>query len=145
MKPTKVEFLTFTHELDKLISDNLDKTAIKKMLTEEGGSLEEEASSLGTLKLLETFLFAGRIKRKDEAQAHAEIMGPLRELRKLRQEPAHSVVTNKHDLEVYDQRRRLLADIIFALGSILMVLRKHPEAPAISLPDWFETNNIEIL
>jgi hypothetical protein len=115
------------------------------MLTDAGVTLDEEADNSGTLKLLEMCLFFGLIKWDDETQARAEIMGPLRELRKLRQELAHKVVTNKHDPDVYDQRRLLLGNVIVALGSILMVLKKHPKAPAISLPDWFETGNIEIL
>jgi hypothetical protein len=145
MKPTKAELLTFAHELDKLISENLDKTAVRQMLSDAGVILDSETDNLGTLKLLETFLFSGLIKWEDEAQARAEIMGPLRELRKLRQKPAHSVVTNKHDPEVYDRKRRLLGDIVFALGSILMVLKKHPKAPQIDLPEWFTAADVEIL
>ena len=145
MKPTRAELLTFAHELDKLISENLDKGAITQMLADAGVTLDEKAGNAGTLKLLETFLFSGLIKWEDELDACAEIMGPLRRLRKLRQEPAHSVVTNKYDPEVYDQRRRLLGDVVFALGSVLMVLKKHPKAPKIDLPDWFTDAKIEFL
>lgn len=145
MKPTKEELLTFAHELDKLISENLDKSAVRQMLSDAGISLDAEADTLGTLKLLEEFLFSGLIKWDDESGARAEVIEPLRRIRKVRQGPAHSIVENEYDPSVYDQRRQMLEDVIFALGSILMVVKKHPDAPPISLPNWFETSNIEIL
>jgi hypothetical protein len=144
MKPTTADLLSFAHELDKLISENLEKASLSAMIKEKA-PIDSELRKLGTIGLLEKWLFSGVVKWKDEDNARREIIGPLRKLRHLRQQPAHAIVTNQYDPAVYKQRRDILGDVAFSLGSLFQMLKRHPRAPEIRVPEWFENSQIEIL
>lgn len=43
------------------------------------------------------------------------IISPLKNIRKIRQVPAHELTNNKYDLDVYDKQRELMEDTYEAL------------------------------
>jgi hypothetical protein len=150
MRPSKADYFSFIHELDKLPSENINeaffegKIDLYSLLNHPDGTKERRRK--GTLTLLEEWLFSGEINWSEEAgTARQEIIEPLRFVRRERQKPAHSVVTNEFDLSYTAQRRKVLGDAAFALGNILHALLTHPRAPKTRLPKWFEEARIEVI
>ncbi len=150
MRPSKADYFSFVHELDKLLSENINEEffdgRVERYSTERHSDGTIERRRKGTLTLLEEWLFSGEINWHGAAdKARQEIISPLRRIRRERQEPAHTIVRNEFDLKYTAQRREILRDAAHSLGNILHVLLTHPRSPQIRLPKWFEDARIEII
>jgi len=150
MRPTKSDYLSFAHELDKIISENINPTFFEgklerySLVNHADGTIERK--SKGTITLLEEWLFANRrIAESDAAEVRREIIEPLRKVRRERQPGAHSIIKNEFDIKYTDLRRKILRDTAFAIGNILFMLMSHSNAPRIRLPKWFEEGRIEVI
>jgi hypothetical protein len=149
MRSTKSDYLIFAHELDKLISENINsiffhgKSEPYTLTTYDDGIVERKPK--GTLTQLEEWLFSGEISWHDIDPARCEIIEPLKRVRRLRQPSAHSLIENEFDARYTALRREILGGAVFALANITLVLRKHPRAPKFKLPSWFEEGRIEVI
>jgi hypothetical protein len=149
MRSSKSDYHSFTHELDKLLADNISqkffdgKLQLYSLVEHDDGTVERKAK--GTLSLLDEWLFAGWIEWPDVQEAREQIIAPLRKVRRERQSSAHSIIKNEFDMKYQTMRREILSDVAFALGNIVMTVRKHPQAPSIQIPKWFEDSQIEII
>ena len=110
MKPTKKAFLDFAHTLDKIISENLNN----EFFAAQGLQLTDRTTqngelvlvTKGSLRLLEEWL-ATRI-RIQEHDGPAVILKPLREVRKLRQSPAHKFVNDEFSQDYQKKKETLM-------------------------------------
>ena len=147
MRSTKSDYLSFAHELDKLVSENINPTFFEGKL--EGFTIIQhvdgttERKNKGTLALLEEWLFNGDITWQEKEKARHEIIEPFRKVRKERQPAAHKVIQNEFDRQFTGFKRELLLETAFALGNIFFMLAKHSRAPTIRVPKWFEEGRIE--
>jgi hypothetical protein len=150
MRPTKSDYLSFVHELDKILSENINPKFFKGKV--ESYSVERhpdgtlERKQKGTITLLDEWLFTSSgIAGADAAEVRREIIEPLRKVRRERQPGAHSIIQNEFDIKYTDRRRNLLRDAAFAVGNILFILLSFSKAPQIRLPRWFEEGHIEVI
>ena len=147
MRSTKSDYLSFAHELDKLVSENINPTFFEgklerfTIIQHVDGTTERK--NKGTLALLEEWLFNGDITWQEKEKARHEIIEPLRKVRKERQPAAHKVIQNEFDRQFTGFKRELLLETAFALGNIFFMLAKHSRAPTIRVPKWFEEGRIE--
>ncbi len=128
LRPTLSEFNSFVLLLDKMLSDNISKDFFK-----DDTDLEEERERAdgkvevrqkGTLTLLEEWL---RKRFTPAEPAPFESMfKSLREVRRLRQKPAHAVNENIFDLKYFKEQRQLIIDAYDAVRTLRMVLANHP-------------------
>jgi hypothetical protein len=150
MRPTRVDYLSFAHELDKLISENInvrffDGTVQGYSITSHADGTQERKPK-GTLSLLDEWLFSGEINWHGKIkEARKQILQPLRRIRRERQPAAHATIKNEYDLKYTALRREVLGDAAFALGNIALVLRTHPRVPQTKFPEWFEQGTIETI
>jgi hypothetical protein len=149
MRPTKSDYLSFAHELDKILSENINtkffegKVARYSVEHHADGTLERKPK--GTITLLDEWLFANVTDEADLDELRREIIEPLRKVRRERQPIAHSIIQNEFDVKYTDRRRTLLRDAAFAVGNIFFILRSFPKAPEIRMPKWFEEGRIEVI
>jgi hypothetical protein len=149
MRPSKADYLSFVHELDKLVSDNIDAAFFEGKVdryfstSRQNGAVERTLK--GTLTMLDEWLFSGHIGWQDVKEARREIIEPLRRIRRDRQQSAHAVIENSFDVQFTSMRREDLGDTAFALGNIAHALRKHPQSPTLALPNWFKEGRIEVI
>jgi hypothetical protein len=147
MRATKSDYLSFAHELDKLVSENLNANffdgKVERTVLKRHPDGTTERKSHGTLVLLEKWLFEGEMTWEKEAEARQEIIGVFRQIRKERQPAAHAVVQNEFDPIFITHKRKLLLDAAFALGNMLFMLARHPRAPAQRIPKFLEEARIE--
>jgi hypothetical protein len=150
MRSTKSDYLSFAHELDKIISENINPKFFEGKI--ERYSLKHHADGTveritkGTIALLDEWLFASiEFGEENVTQVRREIIEPLRKVRRERQPGAHAIIQNEYDTGYTDRRRTLLRDAAFAIGNILFILRSFPGAPQIRVPNWLEEGRIEVI
>jgi len=149
MRPTKNDYLIFVHELDKILSENINIKLFDEMLNRfdvvnnSDGTIERKPK--GSIQLLEEFLVAGILDSETIEIVRKEIISPLRKVRRERQPIAHTVIQNEFDIAYIERRRELLKGAAFALCGMFYMFRRRPRAPQIPMPDWLETGTIEVL
>lgn len=128
IRPTLKELQDFHATLDKLTSENLNR----RFFGELGIALETETkrrdgkivvSQRGTIALLEDWL--SQLRFADHAAIEAAI-STFREVRSLRQRPAHAADDNVFDLSYYQQQRELVVDAYRAVRTLREALATHP-------------------
>jgi hypothetical protein len=137
MDNTTAELNAFYEELDKLVSENLNETSIRKVL---GNQAPADERSIGLFKR-----FLATLGSSWSGKDVSDLIKPIQHLRGLRSKSAHQILPNKKTNEVYSERRGVFGDIIWSLGSIALHLAKHPKAKNISIPDWLKERDIQIL
>lgn len=110
----------FIHSLDKLLSENINGSAL-----DMAGVPRERASGdmLGTLARLELFMTMNHV----ESQRAKRALAPLRNVRAARQKPAHSLRTNVTDKTFVGRQMRLVHEVDEVLINIRQWLAAHPE------------------
>lgn len=126
MRPSKSEYDTFVHQLDKLLSENLQHKALDLLGIEKKN---EKGENLGTLNRLELALTKCGV---NEAKAKAALQ-PLRDVRRLRQKPAHTLTTNVTSSTFIHHQASLLRDVTESIDIFRRFWQTHP-----SNADWDE-------
>jgi hypothetical protein len=137
VRPTEKNFQRFILAMDHLLSENLNEKFFPSSVprTEEKivrGQVTQQ--KIGSLRMFETWLF-GIYKFHNAEAARANLVEPLKEVRKLRQRPAHATTKDQYDEQYYEQRRTILTKVLNALVGLVDILERHPKGVKSSLPD----------
>lgn len=128
LRPTAAEFNDFVLLLDKMMSENLNKDFFKGDL-----DLETETSRAdgkitvqpkGTVTLLAEWI-AKKFRAADNAPVQA-MVAAFREVRKLRQQPAHAVKMDAFDQAYFKTQRELIIKSYDAVRTIRQAFANHP-------------------
>lgn len=120
IRPTTQEWHQFVLATDKLLSENINQRALDAVEAPTEGA---DGNRLGSLNRLIEFL---RVSGSFSDELLDAIGGPLKRVRKARQEPAHKLTVAGTDATLTAQQRDLLAEIGDALQLLREVLAKHP-------------------
>lgn len=94
----------------------------------------------GTITLLEEWL--QRI-RFDDPEPPRNMVEVFREVRKLRQRPAHAADDNRFDLAYYTEQRELMVRAYGAIRTLRLILANHPAVKGYTgVPDWLYDGKI---
>jgi len=107
--PTKKNFQNFVHLLDKMISENLNTDFFKSQKIEAFTfrPLKEgmvERISKGTLQMLEEWL-SKNYKYEGGQDLVREFLMPFRQVRKLRQKPAHTISNDVYNKQLFGRSK----------------------------------------
>lgn len=83
-----------------------------------------------------------KIRWNDAEEAVAAIIGPLKQVRALRQGPAHKVEADKFSQDYDAQQHDIVRGVYASLMHLRRTLAKHPKAPKIEIPDWISEGRI---
>lgn len=145
LRPTRRNLQEFAHLLDKLLSESIDpkffagEVEPETRTTRPDGSVQVERR--GTLQLLEAWL-AAHYTPMDGTDLGRDVFGPLREVRKLRQRPAHAIEADDYDPKYAREQDALLARALRALTCLRLILSSHPLAAGYAPPDWLDGDRI---
>jgi hypothetical protein len=147
MVPTKKHFLEFAQILDKIISENLNTSffttqhiELEEKTTKENG--EVVVVQKGTLRMLEEWLTkCVRIKGEN---GPAMVIAPLKEVRKLRQSPAHKFVDDEFSIKYQDKKQRLIEEVYRSISNIRMFFQTHPKAHGYEFPDHLKLEHLVV-
>lgn len=145
LRPTKRNFHEFIQILDKMLSENINHAffegdlPLEKKVVQLDGSIETQR--IGTLQALETWL-SQRYKTQDGADVAREILEPLREVRQLRQKPAHGLQEDEYDSTYPKAQDELLGRACRALTSLRIIFSSHPRTQDYAPPEWLDSDRI---
>jgi hypothetical protein len=144
LRPTQHEFEQFVHLLDKTLSDNLNQKFFLEDVTFEterarkDGKIQVERK--GTIQLLEEW---GRLKvRMADPRPFDEMIAVFREVRKLRQAPAHAVNDDLFDQAIFQKQRLLLVRAYTAVRTLRLMLANHPSAREVTIDPFLYEGKI---
>jgi hypothetical protein len=146
VRPTLEEFNNFVLLLDKLLSDNINKEFFQNEVSYET-EIEREDGRIqvqpkGTLQILDNWI--RRYFRTTDWTPWDESIKVLREVRKLRQKPAHALNENLFDQHYFKEQRELIIKAYSAIRTLRLLLANHRlvRDAQISIPDWLERGDI---
>lgn len=147
MMPTKKHFLEFAQVLDKIIAENLNtaffhaqRLELEERITRKNGDVL--VNQKGTLRLLEEWL-TKYIRIKGE-NGPAIIIAPLKEVRKLRQSPAHSFVNDEFSTKYQDKKENLIKDVYWSISNIRRFFQTHSKASSYEFPEHLKVEHFVI-
>ena len=147
LRPTNKNYLRFVGALDKLLSENIDVGFFDGVIDREREVPRKDGkivvSQKGSLALLNEWLSVNG-SWNDSTYLDEYVMGPLKDVRKLRQKPAHSLITDHYSEEFYTDRKELLQRVYGSLSSIRRALMTFPNATCSKIPDWLQNAEIDI-
>jgi hypothetical protein len=144
VRPTLAEFNNFILVLDKILSDNIDKAFFRDEVQAETEEPRSDGKVIvrtqGTLTMLDLWL---RLKvRLSDWTEWNDGIAALREVRTLRQKPAHALDENVFDQKYLTQQRHLVIRVYAAVRSIRLLFANHCAAKQVKVPDWLYEGRI---
>lgn len=148
LRPTAENFNRFVMALDKLLSESIDRSFFEGKCPLEAETTRPDGKIVvtqkGTLALMEEWLLK-EITWDDPETFRKVVIKPLREIRRMRQEPAHTFTRDDFSTEYYDRRKRLLWGVFNSLSNIRTTFARHPSASNVEIPDWLDSERIDII
>ena len=146
LRPTLTNFEQFIHTLDKMLSDNINRDFFKGDIPLEDENVRKDnrivAIPVGTLLLLERWIHK-MYRRGDGVDASAELLALLKEVRKLRQKPAHQLQANEFNYKYPKDQDELLQKVCLSLTQLRLMFQSHPQAKSqYSPPEWLDSGKI---
>jgi hypothetical protein len=146
VRPTLEEFNQFALLLDKMISDNINKDFFQKDVPLETEAQRADGKIVvqpkGTLTLLNDWL--RYYFRTNDWEPWDEAFRSLREVRRLRQHPAHAVDEDVFDQKYIRDQRQLIIDAYKALRTLRLMFMRDPKAKDahLAISDWLAKGQI---
>ncbi len=132
LRPTLSEFNSFMLLLDKMMSDNLEKGFFKGNIPLETETKRADGKIIitqkGTIQLLEEWII--KYFRSKNPNVTNRMLSVFKEIRKLRQNPAHSIKENEFDQKYFKKQRRIVIEAYNAVRTIRLILANHPTVKA---------------
>lgn len=145
-QPTTRNFQGFVLELDKLLSQNLrvDFFQGEVSLTEvvRRRTDEDRLVDRGTITILLDWLRSSF--RTDDETAVRSVIDGLREVRRLRQLPAHALGDDRYDPAYWKQQDDLVQRAYISMRTLRLILANYPGAESVEMPDWVQAGRIRI-
>jgi len=94
----------------------------------------------GTIDLLAEWLTT--VFRPLDRKPIDDASAAFREVRRLRNKPAHSLHRDEFDLSYFEQQRELMLRAYWAVKVIRLVLSVHPDARGTEIPPWIREGEI---
>lgn len=146
IRPTLEEFNNFVLLLDKLLSDNINKDFFMREIPTEKEILRDDGKikvqDKGTLLILDEWVRAKY--RTADWEPWDQSIQTLREIRRLRQKPAHAMDENIFDQHYFKKQRQLIIKAYSALRTIRLLFSNHQSVKAanVEVPDWLQNGDI---
>jgi hypothetical protein len=142
--PTLRNFHAFTMELDKLMSQNINRaffegevTTTRTVARRDGSVVEHQRGSIEQLEdWLQTYFRTG------DADAIQTVVQPLRRVRRERQTPAHQFAEDRFDPAYWTQQDELMTQSYRSMRTLRLILANYPGAEGVSVPEWVQEGRI---
>lgn len=146
VRPTLEEFNNFVLLLDKLLSDNINKSFFQNEVSYETETERKDGKVVvqqkGTLQILDDWV--RKYFRPVDWKMWDESIKTMREVRKLRQKPAHAVNENIFDQNYFKEQRELIIRAYDSIRTIRLLLANYPlvKRANIEIPEWLRKGDI---
>lgn len=139
--PTLKNYYDFVSALEKIVINNLSFDIFKgKALGIKPIERKKEDGSLkGSIEMLEEWLNLNYCHDHPTVleALKKDIVDVFRNVRRIRQTPAHEMYLNKHDKTLYKQQNELIIQMYDALDALCFVFSRHPRTKNTPVPDSY--------
>lgn len=136
LRPTAKEFDNFVHLLDKMVSENINRDFFQCDVPYESEESRTDGKTVvrqkGTIQILEDWIDA--FFHTNDQEPIKEILKTLRDVRQLRQRPAHSIDDNIFDQKFVHQQRDIMKRVYRALKILRLIFAGHPSTRSVEIP-----------
>lgn len=144
IRPTLKEYNGFVHLLDKAISENINRKFFLNDLPFTYEQIRDNGKVVvhqkGTIQILDEWL---RLKLQAKGRkAIEEMIATFKEVRRLRQRPAHTINDDVFDQKYFKQQRELIKKAYDAIRSLRLIFANHPNAKEYKIPDYLQSGKI---
>ena len=146
IRPTLHEFNEFILLLDKMLSDNLNKSFFQNQVAYETEKQRDDGKiqivPKGTLKILDDWV--RKFYKPPDWDFWEATMGALQKVRKLRQKPAHAINEDQFDQKYFREQRELIIEVYRSVRDIRLLFANHPKVrkSKIEIPEWLDKGQI---
>jgi len=144
IRPTQEEYERFVHQLDKLISDNIDirffanEVEATREIQMNDGRVKVEQK--GSLQQLDEWI--RKFFRPADPAPVDEMLETFRAIRKERQRPAHRIEANKFDQAIQKMQRELMERAYTAIRTLRLLLADHPRVGHIEMSEHLREGKV---
>lgn len=134
--PTLKNYYDFVLVLEKMIISNISYKAFQvdcPPFIKSIGRKNDDGSPKGSLFMLEEWIKTN-VNTPEDLQKI--IFSPLRNVRKIRQKPAHELVSNSYDKGIYIKQKELMGQIYGAIRCLRLLFSNHPNVKDIEIPEY---------
>jgi hypothetical protein len=148
IRPTLEEFNAFVHTLDKLLSENINRGFFGNDIAFETETVRSDSKIIvqpkGSLRILDEWVTD--VLRPPNLDRWRGADSTFREVRRLRQRPAHTLDVNAFDEKYISDQRELIIEAYMAVRTLREVLEGHPAAARaeMKVPKWVQEGKIWI-
>lgn len=146
IRPTLKEFNEFVHILDKSISENINRKFFLKDIALEDDKVRGDGKVVvqqkGTIQLLSEWLSANFVPV--DRRPLEEMIHTFKEIRRLRQVPAHCIDEDVFDQKYIKEQRELIKKAFDSIRTLRLIFMSHPSAKGYEIPKWYQSNKIWI-
>lgn len=132
--PTLKNYYEFVLVIEKLIVHNISIKAFTKNAPRVRAieRKKENGSYKGSLVMFEEWI---SINVTAEFNIDDKIIKPLKNIREIRQIPAHELYDNAYDVRIYEKQKKLMENTYMALKAIRHLFMGHPLASIVEIPN----------
>ncbi|GJL60315.1 MAG: ATPase AAA [Nitrospirales bacterium] len=128
LRPTLKEFNIFVELLDKMMSQNIKKDFFRGEIDLETEQERKDGKTIvsqkGTIQLLEEWI--RKLFKPEDPKPLLALFSTFKDIRRLRQNPAHSVTENEFDQKYFKEQRHLIKKAFVAVRTIRLIFANHP-------------------
>jgi hypothetical protein len=145
LRPTARQYADFVLLLDKLISDNIDTAFFRNDVPfeddEQRSDGKIEVKRRGSIRILDAWL-AIKFRMKEDPAPLREMIDTFREIRRLRQRPAHAIDENTFSQRYLHEQRELMIRAYGAVQTLRLIFANHQKCSTVEVPDWLSEGKI---
>lgn len=132
--PTLKNYYDFVLVLEKIIVHNISYKTFPKdsLYIRSIDRKDESGKDKGSLVIFEEWLSKNICTKENIADL---VIKPLKNIRKIRQKPAHELTSNEYDVTLYQEQFNLMNDAYTAIRSIRLFFANHPLAKDVKVPE----------
>lgn len=136
--PTLKNYYDFVLVLEKMIVHNISYKTFQKsaLYIASVERKDEKNNDKGSLVMFEEWLNKNIKTSEDLSQL---IIKPLRNIRKIRQKPAHELTSNEYDISLYQKQIDLMNSTYSSVRAIRLFFSNHPLAKNIQIQEYLIT------
>jgi hypothetical protein len=146
VRPTLDEYNSFILLLDQVLSENINKDFFQKEvpyeieITRDDGKIVVQ--NKGTLQILDDWI--RKYHKMDNGDDWDKALATFKEVRKLRQKPAHSINDNVFDQQYFKNQRELIIRVYRGIRILRTMFEGHPSVitAKIDIPTYLRKGKI---
>jgi hypothetical protein len=128
IRPTAREFNEFVHLLDKMLSENIDLAFFKHDIDRAG----QDGKLKGSILMLDEWI-ALKFRTPDRVPIE-DMLKTFRDVRKMRQKPAHAVDKDRFDQKYFKRQRELMIEAYQSMQTLRLIFAQHPKGRDYKIP-----------